>query len=194
MDSAAEHALPGTPCLANSVFAHPPPYDTGDWRSGIILADNGMSGGLIGTPDARWNDTRYGALFFYIIVIIVLYYLLWVWIECINYHNTATLGWTTRGVVRVNLFCNIINIIALHYLLWVWVWVYKLSPHSLQMLRAIKLSEFEPVDVSSLIVDNDSGQVCLFVCLFTWIDLTWLDLTWLGLIESIHRLDACSLL
>ncbi len=24
---------------------------------GIILADNGMSGGLIGTPDARWNDT-----------------------------------------------------------------------------------------------------------------------------------------
>jgi hypothetical protein len=24
---------------------------------GIILADNGISGGLIGTPDARWNDT-----------------------------------------------------------------------------------------------------------------------------------------
>jgi len=24
---------------------------------GIILADNGMSGGLIGTPDARWNNT-----------------------------------------------------------------------------------------------------------------------------------------
>ena len=24
---------------------------------GIILADNGLSGGLIGTPDARWNDT-----------------------------------------------------------------------------------------------------------------------------------------
>jgi len=24
---------------------------------GIILADNGMSGGLIGTPDARWNDS-----------------------------------------------------------------------------------------------------------------------------------------
>jgi len=23
---------------------------------GIIVADNGMSGGLIGTPDARWND------------------------------------------------------------------------------------------------------------------------------------------
>jgi hypothetical protein len=23
---------------------------------GIILADNGASGGLIGTPDARWND------------------------------------------------------------------------------------------------------------------------------------------
>jgi hypothetical protein len=54
--------------------------------SGIILADNGMSGGLIGTPDARWNDT------------------------------------------------------------------------SLQTLRQIKLSEFEPVDVSSLVVDNDSGQ------------------------------------
>jgi len=24
---------------------------------GIILADNGISGGLIGTPDARWNDS-----------------------------------------------------------------------------------------------------------------------------------------
>ena len=24
---------------------------------GIILADNGISGGLIGTADARWNDT-----------------------------------------------------------------------------------------------------------------------------------------
>jgi hypothetical protein len=23
---------------------------------GIILADNGQSGGLIGTPDSRWND------------------------------------------------------------------------------------------------------------------------------------------
>ena len=53
---------------------------------GIILADNGMSGGLIGTPDARWNDTR------------------------------------------------------------------------LAVLKEIKLSEFEPVDVSSLVVDNDSGQ------------------------------------
>jgi hypothetical protein len=29
---------------------------------GIILADNGMSGGLIGTPDARWNDTDLGCL------------------------------------------------------------------------------------------------------------------------------------
>jgi hypothetical protein len=30
---------------------------TGFRNYGIILADNGMSGGLIGTPDARWNDT-----------------------------------------------------------------------------------------------------------------------------------------
>jgi hypothetical protein len=29
---------------------------TGFRDYGIILADNGMSGGLIGTPDARWND------------------------------------------------------------------------------------------------------------------------------------------
>ncbi len=29
---------------------------TGFQNYGIILADNGMSGGLIGTPDARWND------------------------------------------------------------------------------------------------------------------------------------------
>jgi hypothetical protein len=29
---------------------------------GIILADNGNSGGLIGTPDARWNDTDLGCL------------------------------------------------------------------------------------------------------------------------------------
>jgi hypothetical protein len=29
---------------------------------GIILADNGMSGGLIGTPDARWNDTDLSCL------------------------------------------------------------------------------------------------------------------------------------
>jgi hypothetical protein len=29
---------------------------TGFRNYGIILADNGMSGGLIGTPDARWND------------------------------------------------------------------------------------------------------------------------------------------
>jgi hypothetical protein len=29
---------------------------------GIILADNGMSGGLIGTPDARWNDTDLACL------------------------------------------------------------------------------------------------------------------------------------
>lgn len=30
---------------------------TGFRNYGIILADNGMSGGLIGTPDARWNNT-----------------------------------------------------------------------------------------------------------------------------------------
>jgi hypothetical protein len=29
---------------------------------GIILADNGLSGGLIGTPDARWNDTDLSCL------------------------------------------------------------------------------------------------------------------------------------
>jgi hypothetical protein len=29
---------------------------------GIILADNGDSGGLIGTPDARWNDTDLSCL------------------------------------------------------------------------------------------------------------------------------------
>ncbi|HVO21363.1 MAG TPA: Ig domain-containing protein [Anaeromyxobacter sp.] len=29
---------------------------------GIILADNGSSGGLIGTPDARWNDDDLGCL------------------------------------------------------------------------------------------------------------------------------------
>lgn len=30
---------------------------TGFRNYGIILADNGESGGLIGTPDTRWNDT-----------------------------------------------------------------------------------------------------------------------------------------
>ena len=53
---------------------------------GIILADNGDSGGLIGTPDARWNDTD---------------------LEC---------------------------------------------------LTSLILSDFEPVNVSSLMVNNDSGQ------------------------------------
>lgn len=53
---------------------------------GIILADNGDSGGLIGTPDARWNDTD---------------------LEC---------------------------------------------------LTSLTLSDFEPVNVSSLMVNNDSGQ------------------------------------
>jgi hypothetical protein len=52
---------------------------------GIILADNGMSGGLIGTPDARWNDSD---------------------LEC---------------------------------------------------LRSLTLGDFEPVNVSSLIVSNNSG-------------------------------------
>jgi hypothetical protein len=52
---------------------------------GIILADNGQSGGLIGTPDARWNDD------------------------------------------------------------------------DLSCLTSLTLSDFEPVDVSSLIVSNDSG-------------------------------------
>lgn len=52
---------------------------------GIILADNGSSGGLIGTPDARWNDD------------------------------------------------------------------------DLSCLRSLTLSDFEPVNVSSLMVSNDSG-------------------------------------
>lgn len=52
---------------------------------GIILADNGMSGGLIGTPDARWNDI------------------------------------------------------------------------DLQCLTSLTLSDFEPVNVSSLMENNDSG-------------------------------------
>ena len=29
---------------------------------GIILADNGISGGLIGTPDSRWNDADLACL------------------------------------------------------------------------------------------------------------------------------------
>jgi hypothetical protein len=53
---------------------------------GIILADNGDSGGLIGTPDARWND------------------------------------------------------------------------NDLSCIRNLTLADFEPVDVSSLMVSNDSGQ------------------------------------
>jgi hypothetical protein len=52
---------------------------------GIILADNGASGGLIGTPDARWNDS------------------------------------------------------------------------DLSCLKSLTLSDFEPVNVASLIVSNDSG-------------------------------------
>jgi hypothetical protein len=53
---------------------------------GIILADNGDSGGLIGTPDARWND------------------------------------------------------------------------NDLECLTSLTLSDFEPVNVSSLMVNNESGQ------------------------------------
>ena len=59
---------------------------TGFRNYGIILADNGMSGGLIGTPDARWNDS------------------------------------------------------------------------DLQCLTSLTLSDFEPVNVSSLMVNNNSGQ------------------------------------
>ena len=53
---------------------------------GIILADNGSSGGLIGTPDPRWNDD------------------------------------------------------------------------DLRCLQSLTLANFEPVNVSSLIVSNDSGE------------------------------------
>jgi hypothetical protein len=59
---------------------------TGFRNYGIILADNGDSGGLIGTPDARWNDA------------------------------------------------------------------------DLACLTSLTLSDFEPVNVSSLMVTNDSGQ------------------------------------
>jgi hypothetical protein len=59
---------------------------TGFRNYGIILADNGDSGGLIGTPDARWND------------------------------------------------------------------------NDLSCITSLTLSDFEPVNVSSLMVNNDSGQ------------------------------------
>jgi hypothetical protein len=59
---------------------------TGFRDYGIILADNGDSGGLIGTPDARWND------------------------------------------------------------------------NDLECLTSLTLADFEPVNVSSLMVSNDSGQ------------------------------------
>jgi hypothetical protein len=59
---------------------------TGFRNYGIILADNGLSGGLIGTPDARWNDT------------------------------------------------------------------------DLQCLESLTLANFEPVNVSSLMVSSDSGE------------------------------------
>jgi hypothetical protein len=35
---------------------------TGFRDYGIILADNGQTGGLIGTPDARWNDADLACL------------------------------------------------------------------------------------------------------------------------------------
>ncbi|MGA3132482.1 MAG: hypothetical protein ABSD59_16885 [Terracidiphilus sp.] len=59
---------------------------TGFRNYGIILADNGVSGGLIGTPDPRWNDSD---------------------LSCLN---------------------------------------------------SLPLSDFEPVNVSSLMISNDSGQ------------------------------------
>jgi hypothetical protein len=59
---------------------------TGFRNYGIILADNGDSGGLIGTPDARWND------------------------------------------------------------------------NDLSCITSVTLSDFEPVNVSSLIVANNSGE------------------------------------
>jgi hypothetical protein len=59
---------------------------TGFRDYGIILADNGETGGLIGTPDARWNDA------------------------------------------------------------------------DLACLKSLTLGDFEPVNVSSLIVSNSSGQ------------------------------------
>lgn len=72
------------PCAATSPQAAI--IITGFRDYGIILADNGDSGGLIGTPDARWND------------------------------------------------------------------------NDLECLTSLTLSDFEPVNVSSLIVSNDSGQ------------------------------------
>jgi hypothetical protein len=59
---------------------------TGFRNYGIILADNGDSGGIIGTPDARWND------------------------------------------------------------------------NDLSCLRSLILSDFEPVNLSRLMVNNDSGE------------------------------------
>jgi hypothetical protein len=59
---------------------------TGFRNYGIVLADNGDSGGIIGTPDARWND------------------------------------------------------------------------NDLSCLRSLILSDFEPVNVSSLMINNDSGE------------------------------------
>jgi len=62
---------------------------TGLQHYGMIMADNGTNGMLIGTPDSRWNDT--------------------------DLHN----------------------------------------------LTSLHMSDFEPVNVSSLIVSNDSGQVAV---------------------------------
>lgn len=76
-------SVPNPPCAAISPQAAV--IITAFRNYGIILADNGMSGGLIGTPDARWNDA------------------------------------------------------------------------DLRCLRSLHLSDFEPVNVSSLMVSNDSG-------------------------------------
>jgi hypothetical protein len=52
--------VPTPPCAATSPQAAI--IITAFRNYGIILADNGMSGGLIGTPDARWNDNDLSCL------------------------------------------------------------------------------------------------------------------------------------
>ncbi|HUB53319.1 MAG TPA: hypothetical protein VL986_14285, partial [Terracidiphilus sp.] len=80
-------SVPTPPCAATSPQAAI--IIAGFRNYGIILADNGLSGGLIGTPDARWND------------------------------------------------------------------------NDLSCLTSLTLSDFEPVNVSSLMVSNTSGQTSL---------------------------------
>ncbi len=53
-------SVPTPSCVATSPQAAI--IITGFRNYGIILADNGISGGLIGTPDARWNDTDLSCL------------------------------------------------------------------------------------------------------------------------------------